>query len=236
MTRRFRRSNAAENSCKVNPAPALVIFLIAFGVSSITGCIVPSQESVKGPSWPAQQPRTSESEGKLPGQGLVKPFIPPESEQGSGTRDAASRIAKQDQSDTAEPQGHIKAEQSTPAPGQPSAAPSGPARTEPEPKSSAKTWEDEKVKALALELGKTGSAGAKMKICYAVKKDEWWVILYEDTGSVFELKQYSWNRNENKLEPFLVFKTVPKDNIEEHLKATEPDRACEVLEIPAKEN
>ena len=92
------------------------------------------------------------------------------------------------------------------------------------------------MKTLALELAKGSSAGSKMKMCYAVKKDEWWVILYEDTGAVFELKQYSWNREQNRLEPFLVFKTIPKDQIQEQLNSPEPDRACEVLEIPRKED
>jgi hypothetical protein len=87
-----------------------------------------------------------------------------------------------------------------------------------------------------LDLAKGSSAGSKMKICYAVTKDEWWVILYEDAGTVFDVKQYSWNREQNKLEPFLVFKTVPKDQIQENLNSSEPDRACEVLETPHKED
>jgi hypothetical protein len=235
MTKRFWKSGPAENSFKIGFLRLLVISLVAFGVSTLMGCLVPSQETLKKPSWPAQQPRTSESGERLPEQALVKPFIPPESEPGSGPRSEVAQLTKQDQSPKIEPSPETKSEQTTPAPGQPTAASSGPAPREPA-KSSTKTWEDEKVRALALELAKDSPASSKIKICYAVTKDEWWVILYEDTGSAFELKQYTWNRNDNKLEPFLVFKTVPKDRIEEHLKSAEPDRACEVLETPKKED
>ena len=62
------------------------------------------------------------------------------------------------------------------------------------------------------------------------------MILYVDAGTGFELKQYTWNREQNKLEEFLVLKTVPKDNIEERLRSSEPDRACEVLDVPDKKD
>ncbi len=209
---------------------------MALGVSTMTGCLVPSQETVKKLSAPAQQPQASESGEKLPEQALVKPVIPPESEPASGKHSEAAQITKQDQSQGEEPHAQTKSEHPTLPPGQPAEASSGPVLTGAEPKSSTKTWEDEKVKALALELAKEAPAGTKAKVCYAVKKDEWWVILYEDTGSVFELKQYFWNRNENKLETFMVFKTLPKDKIDEYLNSPEPDRACEVLETPKKED
>jgi hypothetical protein len=236
MTKRSWKSGAAENSCKIGFARVLVISLLAFSVSILMGCLVPSQEALKKPSWPSQQPRTSESGEKKPEQALVKPFIPPESDTGSASPTQGAKVSKQDQSQSTEQHAQTKSERPASAPEKPAATSSGPAATEHESKSSSKTWEDEKVKALALELAKGAPAGTKVKICYAVKKDEWWVILYEDTGTVFDLKQYSWNREQNKLEQFLVLKTVPKDKIEEDLASSEPDRACEVLDTPKKED
>jgi hypothetical protein len=235
MTKRFWKSGAAENSCKIGFQRALVISIVAFSVSILTGCLVPSQEALKQPSWPSQRPRTSESDNKPAQQALVKPFIPPETETGSGRTGQGSKLSEQDLSKSAESRAQTQSEQPVPEPEKPAAESSRPAAKEPEPESSTKTWEDEKVKALALELAKAAPSGAKAKVCYAVKKDEWWVILYEDAGTEFNLKQYTWNREQNKLEEFLVLKTVPKDKIEENLRASEPGRACEVLEIPKKE-
>ena len=236
MTKRFWKSGAAGNLRKIGFAQALVISLVVCGVSILAGCLVPSQEALKKPSWSGQQPQTSESGKRPPEQALVKPFIPPESEAGSESHSQGPQLTKQDQSQSTEPHAQTKSEEPTPAPGQSTAAASGPAPTEPEPKSTTKTWEDEKVKALALELAKGSPAGTKAKVCYAVKKDEWWVILYVDAGTGFDLKQYTWNREQNKLEEFLVLKTVPKDKIEERLRSSEPDRACEVLDIPDKKD
>ncbi len=64
MTKRFWKSGAAGNLRKIGFAQALVISLVACGVSILAGCLVPSQEAVKKPSWPAQQPQTSESGDK----------------------------------------------------------------------------------------------------------------------------------------------------------------------------
>ena len=233
MTKRFWKSSAAGNPCKIGFAQALVISLVVFGVSILTGCLVPSQDTLKQPSWPSQRPRTSESGKKSPEQALVKPFIPPETETGGEPPTQGAKLTKQDQSQNTKPRAQTKSEQ--PPPGKPAEVSSEPAAKESEPKPSTKTWEDEKVKALALELAKGAPAGTRVKVCYAVKKDEWWVILYEDAGTVFNLKQYTWDREQNKLEQFLVLKTVPKDRIEEDLRASEPERACEVLKVPKKE-
>lgn len=70
----------------------------------------------------------------------------------------------------------------------------------------------------------------KLKICYSVKDNEWWIILYEDAGGFYELKQFVWDRDQDKLEAFLVQKKVPKSRLEEHLRQQEPDRACEALD------
>ncbi len=161
---------------------------------------------------------------------LLKPVIPPESELGSG-----AETPKQDQSQKIQTNAVADSQNSEQTAKRPEQSIET-ASTEAEPKSSSKAWEDEKVKSLALDLAKGSSTGSKMKICYAIKRDEWWVILYENMGSAFEVKQYSWNREQNKLEPFLVYKTLPHDKIQEQLNSPEPDRACEVVETPPKED
>jgi hypothetical protein len=230
MEIRFRKSRAPEKSRKLGLAWARIVFLILFFAFTLAGCLIPSQDAMKKLSWPVQQQRTSESGEKSSEQTLIKPFIPPESERGSG-----ENLPKEEESQSVQTKDRSVSEQPQ-APSKPAETSTQSAPTQSEQKPSIRTWEDEKVKTLALELAKGLSAGSKMKMCYAVKKDEWWVILYEDTGTVFELKQYSWNREQNKLEPFLVFKTIPKDQIQEHLSSSEPDRACEVIETPRKED
>ncbi len=231
MEIKFRKSAAPEKSRKLGLASARIISLVLFCTSILGGCLIPSQEAMKKLSWPVQQPRTSESGEKSLEQTLVKPFIPPESERGSG-----ENLPEQEESQNIQAKARSVSEQPDTGPRKPVEGSTEPSSTQTEPKPSTRVWEDEKVKTLALELAKGSSAGSKMKVCYAVKKDEWWVILYEDTGAVFELKQYSWNREKNILEPFLVFKTVPKDEIQENLNSSEPDRACEVNETPQKED
>ena len=231
MEIRFRKSGAPEQSRQLGSAWARIIFIGPFSAFNLAGCLIPSQEAMKKPSWLVQQPQTSESGEKPAEQTLIKPFIPPESEQGSG-----ENLPKEEEAQGVQTKARIVSDQPNTGPGKPAEGSKESAPTQSEQKPSSRTWEDEKVKTLALELAKGSSAGSKMKICYAVKKDEWWVILYEDTGAVYELKQYSWNREQNRLEPFLVFKTIPKDQIQEQLNSPEPDRACEVLETPRKED
>ena len=71
---------------------------------------------------------------------------------------------------------------------------------------------------------------SKIKVCYAVKDDEWWVVLYDDAGAFTELKQYTWNRDQEKLEAFLVVKRIPSGRVQEQSAEEEPGKACEVLE------
>jgi hypothetical protein len=86
------------------------------------------------------------------------------------------------------------------------------------------------VKAAAMELSRVMPGIKKLKVCYAVKEDEWWVTLYEESGPAFELKQYTWNREQDKLEQFLVQKRLAADRLQSHLTEHENDMACEVLD------
>ncbi len=65
-----------------------------------------------------------------------------------------------------------------------------------------------------------------------MKTDEWWIVLYDDMGAVYDVKQFTWNRDQEKLEPFLVLKKIGKNRLEEELTVREADRACEPLGIP----
>lgn len=71
----------------------------------------------------------------------------------------------------------------------------------------------------------------KGKICYSVKTDEWWVVLYEDIGSLYDVKQYTWNRDQEKLEQFLVLKKIGKNRLQEDINERESDKACEPLDF-----
>jgi len=98
------------------------------------------------------------------------------------------------------------------------------------------SWEeDKKVKALAFDLAGKLRNVAKIKICLDTKADEWWIILYEDTGSQYTLHQQIWHRDQDKLEPYLVPKTVPKNQLEASLGSAKPEMACEVIDPPKKE-
>lgn len=92
-------------------------------------------------------------------------------------------------------------------------------------------WEDQKVKQAAMELRDAHRSAQKMKLCYAVKDDEWWVIFYEDAASHYELRQYVWDRDRERLDPFLVMKRIPRDRLSQDLSTSEPDRACEVVDL-----
>jgi hypothetical protein len=70
----------------------------------------------------------------------------------------------------------------------------------------------------------------KIKLCYAVKDDEWWVIMYEEEGAHYELKQFVWDRDRERLDPFLVLRRISANRLQAHLAAAEPDRACEVID------
>jgi hypothetical protein len=100
-----------------------------------------------------------------------------------------------------------------------------------------RAWEEDlKVKEIAFGLARKLQNVAKIKICLDPKADEWWIILYEDTGSNYSLHQHIWHRGQDNLEPFLVSKTVPKSQLEASLGSSHSEMACEVLDPPAKES
>jgi hypothetical protein len=101
-----------------------------------------------------------------------------------------------------------------------------------EAKSGSREWEDQRVKQAAFKLAKESAGVKKGKICYSVKNDEWWVVLYEDAGTVYDVRQYTWDRSQEKLERFLVPKRIGKNRLEEELSLRETDKACEAVDFP----
>jgi hypothetical protein len=213
-----------------------LIILVATVTAFLPGCLIPSQETLKKSPWPVQGTSVPEQEATPTHQTLVKPVIPPETSSKTESDNAPTGAAQGEA-----PQKIAAAPEPSP-PAAPAAADKSadaqPINTKPEPeiKPPSKQWEDEKIKGLALELAKSSAAVVRLKVCYYVKNDEWWVTAYEDTGGPIELKQYIWNRDQEKLEPFLVLKTIARDRLEQHVHASEPDRACEVIPLPPKES
>jgi hypothetical protein len=94
--------------------------------------------------------------------------------------------------------------------------------------------EIDRVRDAAREIVKNIDTISKIKICHLKTDDEWWVTLYDDTGSIIDLKQYVWDRESESLTPFLVLKRIPKSRLESHLTGQDPDRVCEVFDPPPR--
>jgi len=174
---------------------------------ALVGCRLPSQEGLKNATWDPPQTDKEQSGAPSAGQGLIKPVIPLERQ-----TEAVSPPQK------AEPPQPIRVV----------------VQPEPESKPQKNDWEDQKVKSAAMEMAKASPSVRKMKICYEVKHDEWWVILYEDNGPAIELKQLVWNRSQERFEPHLVVERISRDQLEKHVAESEPGRACEAVDVAPK--
>lgn len=92
-----------------------------------------------------------------------------------------------------------------------------------------------KVHRIALELAKKHENVKAIRICHAIKADEWWFTLYQDSGNFYELIQYVWSVLKEAPEPFLVPKRIPGSQLRAHLAASESGRTCQAFE-PADSN
>jgi hypothetical protein len=97
---------------------------------------------------------------------------------------------------------------------------------------SSSNWEDQKVRIAALEMARSIPSTQKVKICYDAKHDEWWVTFYDRQGAMYDLKQFVWERESEKLEPFLVQQRISQTKLEDHVKREEKGRACEAFDPP----
>lgn len=206
----------------------LVVLFLVFAF----GCVIPSQETVKHvkhTELPSLKTTENAVSSEKPQEGkLVKPFIPEDT-------DAAVVPPHRDISGNAPPNPAKDApmRESAPVSMGNAQGPKGAAPLTGEAEPSSRLWEEDKnVKTKALELAKANSAVKKMKICYSVPDDEWWVILYEDITVAYDLKQFVWNRDQGRFDPHLVVKTIPRDQLEQHVKSHEKGMECEVLTPP----
>jgi hypothetical protein len=87
-----------------------------------------------------------------------------------------------------------------------------------------------KAHGMALELVRKTEDVKAIKICHAVKADEWWFTLYQDSGSSYELIQYVWSVVEEGPQRFLVPKRIPNSQLKAHLAAAESGRTCQAFE------
>lgn len=197
------------------PLRAAAFVLVA---AVCAGCVLASQSRIGGSDQPSET------------KGLIKPFIP--QDQGAGVPPGLGP-----EQPLAQPQAQPPSPLGAPAPPatqnrsgiSPEPLPSVQAAS-PAPPPSAGQWEDQKVREAAQEVLKGYPSVRKVKICYAVKDDEWWVILYDEAGTYYELRQFVWDRDREKLDPHLVLKRIAKSRLQDHLMANEPDRACEVMD------
>ena len=101
------------------------------------------------------------------------------------------------------------------------------------PKTSAgKRWEDQKVQQAAMELAARTPGVIKLKVCYDVNHDEWWVVLFEDHGPMIDLKPFVWNRDSGQWEPYLVVRQIASSRLDVYLTEDEPSRPCRVFDPP----
>ncbi len=217
-----------KNIIRWKPAP--LIAMITWSILTAS-CVIPSQQNVKEP-----EPQVRDSSGNAQSGKLLKPTIQDQiAPSGAGDSDSPTPVIPPTEPalqnvPTPEP-AKPPAQAITPAPlTEPqSTAPPAPSSRKREPTE----WEDQKVRSAALEFTKDLPGVEKIKICYSVKDDEWWVMLYDVSGPMVDLKQYTWNRNQEKLESFLVVKRIPVSRLNQSLQEDETGKACEIVDPPA---
>ena len=209
----------------------LLGFVALFG----SGCIVPSQEALRKADSSLQQPQTPQSQASTEGSALLKPVIPSSTE-------ATPQPSTPPDNDSVKLEGPERMPAlSTDNPFEekpvPTAENSKPEKPLPAPIEQTahvkQDWEDQKVREAAIEMAKASPLVRQIKICYAVKAHEWWVILYEQGDGFIELKQFIYNKESEKLDPFLVVKRIPTTRLQQHLSEEEPGKACEIVEPPS---
>jgi hypothetical protein len=186
-------------------ARLLMASILAAMALIVGSCVIPAQEALKNQSDPPQNAENVQQSNAAGGQGLIKPSIPPE-----------APLRARDTGQESPPPKPIRVV----------------IDNKKEPSAPRRDWEDQKVKIAADALIKSSPNVKKMRICYAVKYDEWWVTLYEDMGPLFDLKQFVWNREQERLQPHLVEQRISKSALERHLKESDPDQACEIIDPP----
>ncbi|MEW6350572.1 MAG: hypothetical protein AB1646_16025 [Thermodesulfobacteriota bacterium] len=226
---RFRTSEKAylgPHSARLLMLAVLAALVVAGGIPA--GCGMSVRSAAVGSSPATLSEETLVSPNDRPQESLIKPTL-------------------QD-----EPPGEEAVEQETASPTQPDSswnaeAASGPGARLPNRESDTppasddvtrdrhpRQWEDQRVEAAAKELAAKTSGVIKCKICYDVNQDEWWAVLFEDHGSIVDIKPFIWNRDSASFEPFLVVRQIAKDRLEVHVSEDEPSRPCRVVDLPSR--
>ncbi len=147
------------------PACLKISFMLSAGIVALigSGCIIPSQQGVKDPQTETQSnpPINMAPPGKL-----LKPTIQ-ESAEPSGQPEAKTVPEYRPPQPASEPAREVTGPEQSEAKPLPASA----------PKDVKQESEDQKVKKAALERAKLSPSTRKIKICLAVKDDEWWVTL-----------------------------------------------------------
>jgi hypothetical protein len=185
------------------------LVLLIFSICCVSGCIVPSQQAMKAPENLGNQARTPPLQSEP--SALIKPVISPENSE-------KPKMV---------PAGTDQSEAPTPTTERPELDP----KPADDQSGDAKELDDAKVRTAGIELAKLSPAVKKMGICYSVKDDEWWVTLYEPAGNVYELKSFTWNPEQEKLEPFLVPKRVPIAEFDNHLAEAGVGKLCKLIDV-----
>lgn len=92
--------------------------------------------------------------------------------------------------------------------------------------------EEELVREAVVKMGQSFEPVLNIKICHLAPKDEWWATIYQDLGQAVDVKQFIWNREQEKLEPFLVLTRIPRSKVKVHLTNNKPGSRCEILSPP----
>ena len=196
-----------------------MVAMVTLAALLSTGCVLSS----RSPTVP--QGSQAQGYGQQSQKGLIKPYIP-----GSPGAPDASRQTGLGEATDLRPQSATKGERTNPGvPAQAGSLPPASNGTS----QGRNQWESQKVKAAAIKMAKTIPSIVKIKVCYAVENDEWWVTLYDDHGPLIDLKQFTWNREKLDLEPFLVLRQISKGQLEHDLTQKTSGRACEILDYPS---
>lgn len=89
----------------------------------------------------------------------------------------------------------------------------------------------EKLRHDADDLARDVGAVVAMKLCHDKKADEWWLVLYRDTETAIDIRQFIWSLNKDEYTPFLVIKHISKGKLRDHLTGKEQGKTC--VELPA---
>lgn len=92
-------------------------------------------------------------------------------------------------------------------------------------------WEFRALKDLVTELARDSTDVHHMKLCYAAEGHEWWITLYHEKDSVYDLRTHIWSVNHDKPEPFLQLRTIDKRNLERDLSTADKGCRCKAFEL-----